>query len=98
MIRVMIPYHLQNLAGVSREVMVQVEAPVTLGRVLDALEAQYPVLRGTIRDHVTKERRAFIRFFTCGEDWSHESVETPLPTEVIAGVEPLRIVGAIAGG
>ena len=98
MIRVMIPYHLQNLAGVSREVMVQVEAPVTLGRVMDALEAQYPVLRGTIRDHVTKERRAFIRFFTCGEDWSHESVETPLPAEVSSGAEPLRIVGAIAGG
>ena len=98
MIRVIIPYHLQNLAGVSREVKVQVEAPVTLERVLDALEAQYPVLRGTIRDHVTKERRAFIRFFTCGEDWSHESVETPLPVEVTSGTEPLRIVGAIAGG
>ncbi|MBN2502946.1 MAG: MoaD/ThiS family protein [Anaerolineales bacterium] len=98
MIRVVIPYHLQNLAGVSREVTVQVEAPVTLARVLDTLEAQYPVLRGTIRDHVTKERRAFIRFFTCGEDWSHESVEMPLPAEVTSGAEPLRIVGAIAGG
>ena len=98
MIRVIIPYHLQNLAEVGREVMVQVEAPVTLDRVLDALEAQYPVLRGTIRDHMTKKRRPFIRFFTCGEDWSHESVQTPLPPEVASGVEPLRIVGAIAGG
>ena len=98
MIRVVLPYHLQNLAAVGREVTVQVEAPVTLVRVLDALEAQYPVLRGTIRDHMTKERRAFIRFFTCGEDWSHVSVEVPLPAKVASGEEPLRIVGAIAGG
>jgi hypothetical protein len=99
MIRVILPYHLQNLAEVSREVTVQVEeGPATLGVVLDALEAQYPVLRGTIRDHGTKERRAFIRFFACGEDWSHESTATPLPVEVTTGAEPLRIVGAIAGG
>ena len=98
MIRVILPYHLQNLAQVGREVSVQVAGAPTLGKVLDALEAQYPVLRGTIRDHATKERRAFIRYFTCGEDWSLLPGETPLPGAVTSGVEPVRIVGAIAGG
>ncbi len=98
MIRVILPTHLWRLAGVSREVELQVADPVTIGSVLDALEASYPVLRGTIRDHTTKERRAFIRFFTCQEDWSHEPPDTPLPAAVADGSEPLRVVGALAGG
>ena len=98
MIRVVLPTHLRTLADVSREIAVQVEGSPTLGSALDALEAQYPMLRGTIRDHVTKERRPFIRFFACGEDLSHEPPETPLPDEVAAGAEPLRVVGALAGG
>ena len=98
MIRVVLPTHLRRLADASREIAVQVEGPATLGSALDALEAQYPMLRGTIRDHVTKERRPFIRFFACGEDLSHEPPETPLPDEVTAGGEPLRVVGALAGG
>ncbi len=100
MIRVVLPYHLRTLAridGVS-ETAVQVEGPPTLGAVLDALEAQYPTLRGTIRDHRTKQRRPFIRFFACGEDLSHEPPETELPAAVVAGEEPLRVVGAMAGG
>jgi molybdopterin synthase sulfur carrier subunit len=98
MIRVLLPTHLWRLAGVSREVELQVADPVTIGSVLDALEASYPVLRGTIRDHSTKERRAFIRFFACQEDWSHEPQDAPLPEAVSDGSEPLRVVGALAGG
>ncbi|MCA9874690.1 MAG: MoaD/ThiS family protein [Ardenticatenaceae bacterium] len=98
MIRVVIPHHLRNLAGVGAEVSLDVEEPVTLRSVLDALEARYPVLRGTIRDHVTQERRPFLRFFACMEDLSHEPPDTPLPDAVAAGTEPFYIIGAIAGG
>lgn len=98
MIRVVLPTHLWRLANTSREVEIQVEEPVSLAAVLDALEAKYPMLRGTIRDHVTKERRAFLRFFACGEDLSHESPQSLLPEPVRTGEEPLRIVGAMAGG
>ena len=98
MMRVVLPTHLWRLANAEREITLHVEGPVTIEAVLDTLEARYPVLRGTLRDHVTKERRAFIRFFTCGEDWSHEPVDTPLPEAVVSGKEPLRIVGAMAGG
>jgi len=98
MIRIVLPTNLQKLAEASREVEIQVEGLATLSSVLDALETRYPMLRGTIRDHVTKERRPFIRFFACGEDWSHEPAEAPLPGAVATGVEPLRIVGALAGG
>ena len=98
MIRVELPHHLRTLAQVSGAVTLEVEAPVTLKRVLDALEARYPVLRGTIRDHDTLERRAFLRFFACEEDWSHEPVDRPLPEAVAAGTEPLLVIGAIAGG
>ncbi|OGO37256.1 MAG: hypothetical protein A2W35_00220 [Chloroflexi bacterium RBG_16_57_11] len=83
---------------VSREVEVRVDGPVTIGAVLDALEAQYPMLRGTLRDHVTQERRPFIRFFACQEDWSHEPQEAPLPEAIVTGAEPLWVVGAMAGG
>lgn len=98
MIRVMLPTHLWRLANVNREIEVQVEGPPTLGAVLEALERQYPMLRGTIRDQVTKERRPFIRFFACGEDLSHEPLEMRLPEAVVTGDQPLRIVGAMAGG
>jgi molybdopterin synthase sulfur carrier subunit len=98
MIRVVLPTHLWRLANVDREIQIQVESPVTISSILDALEALYPMLRGTIRDHVTKERRPFIRFFACGEDWSLEPPEAPLPEAVAQGLEPLRIVGAMAGG
>jgi len=98
MIRVVLPTHLWRLANVKREVEIQVEGPATLEGVLDALEVQYPMLRGTIRDHLTKQRRPFIRFFVCGEDWSHESSDLPLPEAVTSGAEPLRVVGAMAGG
>lgn len=98
MIRVVLPHHLRNLAGVGREVELQVEGPVTQRSVLDALEARYPMLRGTIRDHVTRQRRPFVRFFACEEDWSHESPDAPLPDEVARGVEPFLVVGAMAGG
>jgi hypothetical protein len=98
MMRVVLPTHLWKLAEVQREIEVQVEGQATLGALLDALEAQHPVLRGTIRDHVTKERRPFIRFFACGEDLSHDPPESPLPEAVAMGVEPLRVVGAMAGG
>ena len=98
MIRVVLPPVLQGLAQTEREIALQVEGAATLGAVLEALEARYPVLRGTLRDHVTKERRPFIRFFACGEDLSHQSPQALLPEEVAAGVEPLRVVGAIAGG
>lgn len=98
MIRVVLPYHLRNLAKVGSEVSLHVEGPVTQGSVLDALEARYPVLCGTIRDHVTHKRRAFIRFFACEMDLSHESPDTLLPDRVASGVEPYLVVGAIAGG
>ena len=98
MIRVVLPTHLRRLANVGREVEVQVNGPVTIEAVLDAVETQYPMLRGTIRDHVTKERRAFIRFFACKEDWSLEPQETPLPEAIASGAEPLWVVGAMAGG
>ena len=98
MIRVKIPYHLSILAQIGTEVELDIEEPVTLGSVLDALEARYPVLRGTIRDYVTQQRRPFLRFFACGQDLSHEPPDTSLPDAVISGVEPLFIIGAIAGG
>ena len=98
MIRVVLPYHLRALAQVGAEVQFEVEGRVTQRSVLDALEARYPMLRGTIRDHVTQERRAFLRFFACAEDLSHEPPDAPLPDAVASGVEPLLIIGAIAGG
>lgn len=98
MIRVQLPYHLQTLARVGREVELPVEAEPTIGSVLEALEAAYPMLRGTVRDQVSGRRRDFIRFFACGQDWSLEAYETPLPEAVTAGREPFRIVGAMAGG
>jgi hypothetical protein len=98
MIRVVLPTHLRRLAHAERKVELEVESPVTLGSVLDALEARYPMLRGTIRDPVTKERRSLVRFFACGEDWSHEPPDAPLPEAVATGAEPLLIVGAMAGG
>jgi len=97
-IRVVLPAHLRTLARVAGEVKLAVEGPVTAGAVLDALEATYPMLRGTIRDHVTQKRRAFVRFFACAEDLSHESPDAPLPQAVATGAEPFMIVGAIAGG
>ena len=98
MIRVVLPAHLRTLARVDGEVRLDVEGPATLRSVLDALEARYPMLRGTIRDHVTQRRRPFLRFFACEEDLSHESPDTPLPDAIATGAEPLLIVGAIAGG
>ena len=98
MIRLQLPYHLRTLAKVGAEVTLEVEAPITQRSVLDALEARYPMLRGTIRDHVTQKRRAFLRFFACEEDLSHESPDAPLPEAVASGKEPLLIIGAIAGG
>jgi sulfur-carrier protein len=98
MIRVVIPHHLRTLAQVDKEVALEVEGVVTQRSVLDALEIRYPMLRGTIRDHVTLERRPFIRFFACGLDLSHEPPDAPLPEAVVAGSEPLRVVGAMAGG
>lgn len=98
MIRVVLPAHLRSLAQVEGEVKLDVEGQVTLHSVLNALEARYPMLRGTIRDHVTQKRRSFVRFFACEEDLSHESPDTPLPEAVAKGTEPLLVVGAIAGG
>ena len=98
MILVVLPHHLRTLAGVSGDVELEVVAPVTLRAALDALEARYPMLRGTIRDHGTLERRAFLRFFACGEDISHEPPDTPLPDPIASGAEPFYIIGAIAGG
>jgi sulfur-carrier protein len=98
MIRVVLPYHLRNIARVNGEVEVELNGPVTIADVLDALEERYPALRGTIRDHTTHQRRPFIRFFACKEDLSNEPIDRPLPTEVVAGAEPLLIVGAMAGG
>lgn len=98
MIRVTLPPHLRTLARVDGEVTLDVAEPVTLGSVLEALEIDYPVLRGAIRDHRTKRRRAFVRFFACEEDLSHQPPDTPLPTAVASGAEPLLVIGAMAGG
>jgi molybdopterin synthase sulfur carrier subunit len=98
MIRVVLPAHLRTLAKISGEVTLDVEGQVTQASVLDALEARYPMLCGTIRDHVTKQRRPFLRFFACEEDLSHEPPDAPLPDAVASGAEPLLIIGAIAGG
>ncbi len=98
MIRVVLPFHLRTLARVDGEVELEVKGPVTQRSVLDALEARYPMLCGTIRDHVTKQRRAFVRFFACEEDVSHESPDAPLPEAVASGTEPFLVIGAIAGG
>jgi hypothetical protein len=98
MIRVVLPFHLRLMAKVDGEVTVAVDGPITQRTVLDALEASYPMLRGTIRDHATKERRAFLRFFACEQDLSNDSPDDPLPEAVAAGKEPYLVVGAIAGG
>ncbi|MGH7177565.1 MAG: MoaD/ThiS family protein [Tepidisphaeraceae bacterium] len=98
MIRVILPFHLRNLANVEREVKLDVQGPVTQRAVLDALEARYPTLRGTIRDHGSDRRRPLLRFFACEEDLSHESPDAPLPPAVVSGAEPFFIIGAIAGG
>ena len=98
MIRVQLPAHLRTLARVDNEVVLDVRGEPTLGAVLDALEERYPVLRGTIRDQVTRRRRPFVRFFACEQDLSHDPPQTPLPAEVIAATEPLMVVGAMAGG
>jgi hypothetical protein len=98
MIRVVLPFHLRTLARVDGETQLEVDGPVTVGSILDALEARYPVLRGTIRDHNTRKRRPFVRFFACKEDFSLEPPETRLPEAIVAGAEPFLIVGALAGG
>lgn len=98
MISVTLPAHLRTLAKVTGPVELQVDDPITQRAILDALEAAYPMLRGTIRDAVTMERRPFVRFFACGEDLSHESVDASVPVEVVAGKQPFRIIGAMAGG
>ena len=97
-IRVELPAHLRTLARVGSEVQINVEGRVTISSILDALESRYPVLCGTIRDHVTKQHRPFLRFFACAEDWSHEQPDAPLPDAVASGAEPFLIIGAIAGG
>ena len=98
MIRVILPHHLRVLAHVDRDVQVQVVGTVTPRSILDAVEARYPMLRGTIRDHVTQQRRPLVRFFACREDFSHEPPDTPLPEAVASGAEPFIVLGAIAGG
>ncbi len=98
MIRVVLPFHLKRLAQVDGEVQLEIDGPVTQRSVLDALETRYPMLCGTIRDHVTKQRRPFLRFFACEQDLSHESPDAPLPDDVAAGKEPFLVIGAIAGG
>ena len=98
MIRVVLPAHLRKLAQVGGELQLDVQGPPTQRTVLDALEASYPMLRGTIRDHVSKERRAFIRFFACEQDLSHDPPDSPLPEAVAKGAEPFLVVGAVAGG
>ncbi|HVA49729.1 MAG TPA: MoaD/ThiS family protein [Pirellulales bacterium] len=98
MIRVVLPYHLQTLAGVGSEVQLEVTGTATQRSVLDALEARYPMLRGTVRDQVTHNRRPFLRFFVCQEDWSNGLPDAPLPDVVASGVEPFYVIGAIAGG
>lgn len=97
-IRVRLPHHLRTLARSGSEVNVEVEGPITLRSVLDALEVNFPMLRGTIRDHVTQQRRPYLRFFACARDLSHESPDDPLPDKITAGAEPLIVLGAIAGG
>jgi hypothetical protein len=97
-IRVVLPAHLRNLAGVQGEVQLEIEGTPTTDVVLDALETRYPMLRGTIRDTMTHRRRAFVRFFACEEDWSHEPPDVPLPESVVRGAEPFFVIGAIAGG
>jgi molybdopterin synthase sulfur carrier subunit len=97
-IHIELPAHLRTLTGAGRDVAIEMDGPVTLRSVLDALEARYPVLRGTIRDHATLERRAFLRFFACGQDLSHDPTDAPLPEEVASGKEPLLVIGAVAGG
>jgi hypothetical protein len=98
MIRVVLPYHLRNLARVSGEVQLALPPPITIGAILDAIEAAHPVLRGMIREHGTLKRRPFIRYFACKEDWSHEPLQTELPVAVATGEEPFMVVGAMAGG
>ena len=98
MIRIVLPFHLRTLAHVDGEVELEINGPVTQRSILDALEARYPMLCGTIRDHVTQQRRAFVRFFACEEDLSHESPDAPLPEAVASGAEPFLVIGAIAGG
>ena len=98
MIRVVLPAHLRTLARVGREVQLEVEGPITQRAILDALETRYPMLRGTIRDHVTQRRRPFVRFFACTRDFSHEPPDAPLPEAVATGAEPFLVVGAMAGG
>ena len=98
MIRVVLPFHLYTLAHVEKEITLAVEGQPTLQSVLDALEARYPVFTGTIRDHVTKKRRPFLRFYACRKDLSNEPADTPLPADIVSGKEPLLIIGAIAGG
>ena len=98
MIRVLLPYHLRNLAKIQGEVQLEIEGPVTQRSVLDALEARYPMLCGTIRDQVTHQRRAFLRFFACERDFSNAPPDSPLPDAVASGAEPLLIIGALAGG
>jgi hypothetical protein len=98
MVRVILPYHLKSLAGISGEVELDVQGTATVRSILDALEARYPMLRGTIRDQVTGHRRAMLRFFACEQDFSNDSLDTPLPEAIALGVEPLLVVGAIAGG
>jgi sulfur-carrier protein len=98
MIRVVLPHHLRTLAHVDREVALTVEGLITIGTVLDAVENRYPMLRGTIRDQITLQRRPFIRFFACGQDLSHQPTNILLPDEIATGTEPFRVVGAMAGG
>jgi len=98
MIQVMLPYHLRTLARVSGDVELEVDGQITQRAILDALEARYPMLRGTIRDHDTGQRRPFLRFFVCGEDWTHQPPDEPLPDAVASGKEPFCVIGAIAGG
>ena len=98
MIRVAMPAHLRTLAGVSGDVTLEIDGEVTRRSILDALERQYPMLRGTIREHVSGERRPFLRFFACGEDVTHKSPDDPLPPEIASGAEPFFVIGAIAGG
>jgi hypothetical protein len=98
MIRVVVPYHLKMLANISGDVTLDVDGPVTLRSVLDALEARYPMLRGTIRDHETGQRRPMVRFYACEQDFSNETLDTPLPAAVASGAEPFLVIGAIAGG
>jgi sulfur-carrier protein len=98
MIRVAMPAHLRTLAGVSGDVTLEINGDVTRRAILDALEARYPMLRGTIREHVSGERRPFLRFFACGEDITHKSPDDPLPPEIVSGAEPFYVIGAIAGG